>query len=355
MHLQIRTKILFIFLLSLGVSTSSYADCSTDRQLDVTASPKTNKQASLFLENDFFSTHLGLGDSDRWYTNGVKLTYSYDQDTAALPTVTMRNAVERLAKAVHIDDFCQARYGVAFGQLMFTPSNTLTPLPQPNDRYYGGWLYMGGVIQEHSAAKTVTAELDVGVTGPLSGAEWAQNLVHRMFNYQRSQGWNNQIKNEPGIQFNYNSISKLQGNDYFDASGYWGAVVGTIFDNAKVGMILRLGELSDSVPASVIESPVIGGDLQKHGWYFLARGEVEGVLHNTFIDGSLFRSDPFANNTERKPVVGQVTLGFVKEGLFGEPVKFSFLLSRRTQEFTSPTVGQGQLFTFGTVNVEFPI
>jgi hypothetical protein len=214
---------------------------------------------------------------------------------------------------------------------------------------------MGGVIQERSDKKTVTAELDVGVTGPYSGAEWAQKEIHRLFNYDAPQGWHNQIKTEPGLQFNYNSITRLEGNSHFDVSGYWGAVVGTIFDNAKVGMILRLGQLSDNVPASVIESPVIGGDLQTHGWYFLAKGEVEGVLHNTFIDGSLFRSDPFANNTETKPVVGQVTVGFVKEGLFDEPVKLSFLLSRRTQEFTSPTVGAGQLFTFGTVNVEFPI
>ncbi len=93
---------------------------------------------------------------------------------------------------------------------MFTPSNTQTPLPQPDDRYYGGWLYMGGVIQEHSDAKTVTAELDVGVTGPYSGAEWAQKEVHRLFNYDQSQGWDNQIETEPGIQFSYNSIRKLE-------------------------------------------------------------------------------------------------------------------------------------------------
>ncbi|HEY7985333.1 MAG TPA: lipid A deacylase LpxR family protein [Methylophilaceae bacterium] len=355
MHLKLPATILFIGLVSLCAFSSAFADCSAESPPDTGASAKTNKQASLFLENDFFSTHLGLGDSDKWYTNGVKFTYTYDEDTAMLPTATMRNAVERLAKAVHIDDFCQARYGVAFGQLMFTPQDTTIAAPQPNDRYYGGWLYMGGVIQERSDKKTVTAEFDVGVTGPYSGAEWAQKEIHRLFNYDAPQGWHNQIKTEPGLQFNYNSITRLEGNSHFDVSGYWGAVVGTIFDNAKVGMILRLGQLSDNVPASVIESPVIGGDLQTHGWYFLAKGEVEGVLHNTFIDGSLFRSDPFANNTETKPVVGQVTVGFVKEGLFDEPVKLSFLLSRRTQEFTSPTVGAGQLFTFGTVNVEFPI
>jgi hypothetical protein len=343
-------------LLAVCACFAAWADCSVpDDAASPPAGTKTNKQASLFLENDFFSTHLGFGDSDKWYTNGVKLTYSYDEETAALPTATMKNAVEKVAKALHFEDFCEARYGIAFGQLMFTPSDITISAPQPNDRFYGGWLYMGGVIQQHSDDKTTTAELDIGTTGTYSGAEWAQKLIHRNFGYDAPQGWHNQIKTEPGLQFSYNSISKLQGNDYFDASCYWGGVVGTIFDNAKVGMILRLGELSDSVPASVIESPVIGGDLQKHGWYFLARGEVEGVLHNTFIDGSLFRSDPFTPNTELKPVVAQVTLGFVKEGLFNEPVKFSFLLSRRTQEFTSPTVGTGQLFTFGTVNVEFPI
>lgn len=83
------------------------------------------------------------------------------------------------------------------------------------------------------------------------------------------------------------------------------------------------------------------------------RAEAQGVLHNTFIDGSLFRAAPFQSNVKRKPVVAQVTAGFVKEGIFDSDAKFSFLLTRRTAEFTSPNWTSGAMFTFGTINVEW--
>lgn len=341
------TNLLIICLLSFWACSSSFADCHETNPIK-----QGETQFSAYLENDLFSKRVGLGESDKWYTNGIKITLTFDENTDVLPTRVICSAVDTMAQMLQMEHIENAKYGLAVGQLMFTPRDIATPVAQPNDRFYGGWLYAGGVMQIKNEDKIKTAELDFGVTGPISLAEDAQKLIHRIFHYTRPAGWGNQIKTEPGIQFSYNSISKLAGASHIDVSRYWGVVAGTEFDNAKGGLILRLGILPDNVPASVIESPVISGDLDKPGLYFLARGEVEGVLHNTFIDGSLFRSDPFHSNIEREPVVGQMTFGIVVQHFFGWDDKFSFLLNRRTAEFSSPTLGKGPLFTFGTVNLE---
>lgn len=341
-----------MFMVCFAVIFSFSDAMANENPSDKTAKKHNGRQASIFLENDVFSSALRLGKSDKWYTNGIKLVYSYDEENHMPQTKMMQDAVGSLASHL-LDD--GRRHGVVIGQLMYTPNNIAAATPQPNDRFYGGWLYFGGVVQKNSANQTRTAELVIGMVGRYSFAEQAQKFIHRSFGYTTPAGWDYQIRSEPGVQFSYNNIVKFKSASYADASYYLGGVAGTVFDNLKGGFILRLGDNLEKVPVSVIESPVLGAKLKDHGWYLLLRGEIQGVLHNTFIDGSLFRADPFQSNIKSKPIIGQLTGGIIKEGVFGVPIKFSFLVNRKTPEFTSPTLGRGPLFTYGTVNIEFPL
>ncbi len=310
-----------------------------------------NRQHSVYWENDSIPGFLGAAPSDRWYTNGVKGVYSYDAANAFAPTTFVHNRLNDAAQSLL--GTC-VRRGVILGQLMFTPQNIATPAPQPNDRFYGGWLYLGGVMQNDDAAKnnnyTRTAELDIGVVGSYSLAEQTQTAIHSAFHYTLPGGWNNQIRGEPGVQFSFNDITRFASTSYADASYYGGVVAGTVFDNIKGGVILRWGQSMDNVPVSMIESPVIGARLQDRGFYTLFRAEVAGIAHNTFIDGSFFNPPPFQSNIQSKPLVGQATVGFVYEG---RSIKATLLLSRRSAEFTSPTLPNGAIFTFGTISVEW--
>lgn len=338
----------------LGLLTHAVAaesnDCDTEH---------SNRRASVYWENDSLASLVGGRPSDKWYTNGLKLVYSYADGCAMSHTKMMQTAASGIAKQFDLFND-EARHGVVIGQLMFTPKNIAISAPQPNDRYYGGWLYFGHIIQSDSSAiKTSTGELDVGIVGPYSYAGQVQTFVHgQMLHVTLPAGWDHQIRGEPGIQLSYNQIEKIPKTvtAFSDASFYRGAVVGTVFDNVKGGLVFRLGSNLESIPVSIIESPLISSNKwQRHGAYMLLRTEVQGVLHNTFIDGSFFRSAPFQSNVKRKPIVAQATLGLVKEGVFDGDAKLSFLLTRRTAEFTSPEFGAGTLFTYGTLNLEWPI
>src|SRR5947209_2163074 len=117
--------------------------------------------ASITVENDFFAGY------DHHYTNGVQLAF------AATPSTVF-----------------------AVGQRMYTPTNTDTPTPDPNDRPYAGWLY---ALTDTRLPTTGTIDhltLSLGVVGPHALARQTQDAVHRVLGEAESQAWDSQLKSE---------------------------------------------------------------------------------------------------------------------------------------------------------------
>lgn len=327
----------------------------------------------ILWENDVFTGKL-LGRSDKWYTNGIKVYNSYKENCIPgyLPGF-LENQISDLGNG----GLYAVQTGNVVGQLMFTPKNLTTAAPQPMDRFWGGWLYAGIVAQrkpygnqqsgkELNKDELETLELDVGVTGPLSGTEQVQRGIHAISNSTMPQGWGNQIKTEPGIQLNYVRTQrfpkhlKIGEPPHMDFSWHYGGSVGTLFDYVNGGFTVRLGsKLTDDAP-NVIESPSIGQFRRtSNAGYFLARIDVKGVAHNTFIDGSLFRGNPHASYLSSKYIVPQLTFGGVLEceyndGGVKDGARLSVLIHRRGSEFRSPA-GPGAIFNFATVNVEWDL
>jgi hypothetical protein len=46
-----------------------------------------------------------------------------------------------------------------------------------------------------------TTEVDIGVIGPASMARQSQNFIHDLRGFDRFEGWDNQLHNEPGLLF----------------------------------------------------------------------------------------------------------------------------------------------------------
>lgn len=362
-----------------GLAVVLWASCGAAWAED-TPDTKNNCEGKggkhILWENDVFTGKL-LGRSDKWYTNGFKI-YGGDR-----PNCVPDYGLDFLENRIRdLDD--GGRYAVqtgnVFGQLMFTPKDLTMVVPQPMDRFWGGWLYGGVVVQRQpydmqqsekkgNKEELETLELDVGITGPVSGAEQVQRLVHAATNSTMPYGWGNQIKTELGIQFNYSRIkrvwkyldnSKAPNASNWDFSWHYGGAVGTLFDYVNGGATIRFGcRLTDEAP-NVIESPSIGqfrdiGD----GGYLLARLDMKGVVHNAFIDGSLLRGQPHVSYLSSKRIVPQLTFGGVAEWKHsdnGKPegLRLSLLIHRRGSEFRSPA-GPGAIFNFATLNVEWDI
>lgn len=229
-------------------------------------------------ENDLLTSKL-LGRSDKWYTDGIKLASSYKPN--CIPGWLPDRLHNTLASLMNEQEY-NLVFGFTLGQLMFTPKNLATPLPQPMDRFWGGWLYNGMLVQRQpksSRNELETLEVDYGVTGPLSGAEQLQKLIHKLSNSTMPHGWNNQIKTEPAIQITYSRTVhtpqyRISGTPLsLDLAWHYGAVAGTLFDYVNGGLTARLGTKLTDVTPGTIENPAIANSAKSgmpvtcwHGW-----------------------------------------------------------------------------------------
>ncbi len=161
---------------------------------------QVNEKHSLRIvwDNDFINLR---GDgTDRYYTNGMRIDYFYTKKhKAKFPSSLLLN----------ISDDNNNIYGLGIAQFMFTPKNIAVPEIQYNDRPYSGALYSILSLQSIDKIKKtkVSSEIRLGVLGPMSFAKETQTWAHRVINYTKPEGWNNQVPND--IILNYNiSIEK---------------------------------------------------------------------------------------------------------------------------------------------------
>ena len=113
------------------------------------------------FDNDEF------GGSDRHYTAGFRLACNRSAPSFLDPVTE---------ESRHPDDITNSRATYSIGQGIFTPDDISESELIEDDQPYAGWLYLGFALEKETVPKDNsqrfldTAELQVGVIGPLSGA-----------------------------------------------------------------------------------------------------------------------------------------------------------------------------------------
>src|SRR5688572_18766567 len=148
---------------------------------------------SLTAEND------ALSNSDRHYTQGARLSYLSADDALPRWSEVLSQSLPALGYSLSAQKF-----GFALGQEIYTPEDLQTTVLQVEDRPYAGWLYGRFTLQRRGPvsdrwAVMESLHLDLGVIGPESQANDLQKVWHG----QDPQGWEHQLKTEPGINFHY--------------------------------------------------------------------------------------------------------------------------------------------------------
>ncbi|NBV24061.1 MAG: lipid A deacylase LpxR family protein [Proteobacteria bacterium] len=298
--------------------------------------------------------------TDRHYTAGSKLNYLGGE--VDLTDVNGRTGFAGwLAK--HAPSFgpdpAVARLGLGVGQNIYTPTDTATRAYQPNDRPYAGVLYASLVLQTRGTTSGGTERLDIwrldlGVIGPASLAEDAQNTVHRVRDLPTANGWANQLQNEPALALRYQRTwrfgpggSQLWSWDFLPTAG---ASLGNIGTYAALGGQVRWGRnlTRDFGPVTIdsINTPttgrVLGGD-NPTGFYVFAGVEGRAVGYNSVLDGNLFRT---GHHVDKFPLVGDTKFGAVFTHKWFDVTLAEVI---RTKEF----IGQKEIDAFGSLSVSF--
>ncbi len=268
----------------------------------------------------------------------------------------LMDRVERLQNSGTI----QYNVSVGLGQIIYTPENTETDELQKNDRPYAGYLYGFAALHEKQEFTMDTFELNLGIVGPSSLAENSQNEVHRMRNLDISNGWKNQLHDEPAIMLSWarnyrlNSASSNYGLSW-DILPYHILTAGNTLTQAVAGSEVRLGwNLSTSFATSMIrtgsavKAPVQEGedlDVKRNlGLYLFAAAEVRAVAHNIFLDGNTWRS---SHSVSKEFWVGSLNYGVA---ITIKNVQLAYHNVYLSKEFKTQKHGQN----YGSVTITVP-
>lgn len=240
MPARVRTALL-LFLLSS--TTSIAADGGT----------------RFFWENDAV-----FGDSDRYYTNGMRfeLWFPAGQVNATRPMSLFGSGLSgsSMPKKDHWFEFwklnrpgCRSLVGFSFGQTMFTSSNIRTPVVSSADRNYAAHLYLGGMIYESCAGRDIYLELTIGALGPPAMGEQSQTLIHRLIGSPPPQGWDDQTPARLAVQSHLEYRRRMT-----DSAGWllFGRA-GSVYITAGAGIQYRVGrfERDSSFPGTGMSHP----------------------------------------------------------------------------------------------------
>ena len=299
---------------------------------------------SAVIENDKF-----ISGTDRDYTTGTH--FSYLSAPGELPNW----ANELAAKIPLLASEGKRRIGYNIGQSIFTPEDTETSALVRDDRPYAGWLYGGVALLSEKPNTLDTLELDLGIVGPHAFGEQVQNNFHRLIGSPESNGWDNQLDDEPGVLLIYERkwrtpdwrFSDSNSRLGIDATPHVGATLGNVFTYAGAGLGIRIGQNlpSDFGPPRI--RPGLPGagffDLQsgQTAWYFFASAEGRAVARNIFLDGNTFTD---SHSVDKEPFVGDFQLGFA---FMINSARITYAQVFRTKEYE----GDEPFDSFGTLSL----
>lgn len=309
---------------------------------------------TLQIENDFFTQ---LTNTDRHYTNGLRLSrVSAPGDVpgwlaamAAVPSNFGPDFTDRPP---------EQRWGISIGHSMFTPDDTDAVALVPDDRPYAAWLYLG--LSVHSvyeradgAGREDSFAVEAGIVGPSAKGEEVQNTYHDLINVARAYGWDNQLRDEPGLQFIFERKWRSAHEDA-DPTGWmerdviphFAVSLGNVMTDVGVGATVRYGHnLHDDFGPPRIRPGLPGSEsFDREGavdWYLFAGLETRYVARNIFLDGNTWKD---SHSVDRRP--------FVLDGQLGFAVLYGRTRLTYTHAFVSPEFNeQRQWDQFGALTL----
>jgi hypothetical protein len=324
----------------------SAENCADIKSLDAKGS-----EVQLFIENDM------LAHTDRYYTNGIKLGIGVPGDTLA----ELFCHSSKLALAPFSNEEDRLHFGWFVGNNLYTPKKITIAAPQPNDRPWAAWMYLGGVAQRlnKESGRLDTVEIDVGMVGPPALGEQIQSWGHRLVGASKPLGWANQIPAEPAVVVSYLHKQKIKlGTEYLEVIPHAGVSVGNVFTLARAGGIARIGLNMTGFGPDSIEPG--GATLQntrnaadpdsrtKFEFYGFAGFDGRLVGRNIFLDGTLFRDSP---SVSKRDYVHDLSVGV---SMRYQRLRISLTRIRRSEEFYTATGGGGsQTFDSLNMGIEF--
>ncbi len=319
---------------------------------------------SFGFENDLFA------DTDRFYTNGIKLNWispelKWFEDldwikNDELLSGTLKKFIDLLPYSHDSDR--QRHFSFSIGQKMYTPQDISNFNLIVNDRPYAGWLYGDIGFHSKNERRLDTFEIQMGLIGDISLAEEAQDFIHSIRGINKANGWDNQLENEIGLALIYDQKRRvIRRTDIYKSLGFdtilhMGGAVGNVFTNFNSGGEFRIGwnlptDFGSALirPAGNTNAPTDAKDpryqfgQEAFSFYFFAGANGRWVIRDIFLDGNTF-SD--SHSIDKRALVGEFVVG---SSVVFTNLKVSYAQVFRSKEFDGQSSGQN----FGSISLSY--
>jgi hypothetical protein len=313
---------------------------------------------SIYSENDKY-----FAGTDQHYTNGVKVSF-LSTDLSSFTTDPVPKPVQEIARTLGslVPPGRDVKLGLSFGQNIYTPIDTRTTAPQPLDRPYAAWLYGGVAFEVYqpprifatgsgAVARLDTLEITAGMVGPLAFGQQVQNNYHHLIGVKTAKGWDNQINNEPGLNFVYERKWRYSTKDSRDGFGadfipHAGFSLGNIFTYANTGFEVRSGwRMPADFGTNLIRPSGDSNSARRAPFSMFVFFAVDGraIAHDVTLDGNTFRDSA---SVDRTPFVADLTGGLA---VGTRHWQVTYTQASRTREFSTQTKAS----VFGSISVTF--
>lgn len=291
-----------------------------------------------------------ISSADYYYSSGVELLWVSPPLGTSDPwlAAASRRALEKLPPPSPGDP---TKYvALSLGQKIFTPRDINSPALQVTDRPYAGWSYGGLALHYRSVAVLDTVELNLGLVGPQSYARETQAFFHELVEKAEPQGWQHQLRNEPGVVAVYERKWRSPpwglGNFHeLQLIRHLGGALGNVYTHANGGAEIRLGhQLPDDFGTGLmLSAPRAGVQAPAHafGFHLFAAFDGRLVVRNLFLDGNTFTDSHWVS---KEKLVADLSLG---ASLSYGRCTITFAHVYRTKEFERQPNGQ----RFGALQV----
>ena len=251
----------FLIFFLIGAIDSSYSQKSYSKEFGIKS------------DNDLYtSTYY-----DRYYTNGTFLYFRY---------VSNRSTIKK------INEF-------EIGQKMYTPQLSSPDSPTIIDRPYAGYSYLKYSLMFFSKKNyALKSSFEFGVLGPKAMAEEAQEIIHDIYGFNPSKGWEDQIQNTLGINMDFQftkPFSDIQ-KKHLDFTSVTSLKIGTIVSELTTNIYGRINLVNKPLNfyhnSTLFESNLNRDKAsQKKELFLFFKPQLGFALYNATIEGSLFNDD----------------------------------------------------------------
>jgi len=253
----------------------------------LTAQQKNNLQILKISEDDDFFNLRGEG-TDRGYSSGFKIELYYTKTKAAkFPSNLL----------MKITGNAENLYGWGISQNLFTPNNISKTEIQRDDRPYAATLYISHLLISSDKFKQqkLTTSVSLGTIGKYAFGKEIQSWFHGIIDYQKPQGWNNQIKTDVILNYfiNYEKMV-FSPTENLEIIGNVGGNVGTLYNNVGIGLQFRAGIFNNyfsNYERPAFSSSTVENGNKKSQFYFYMKTDVTAVMDNAVLQGGFFTHD----------------------------------------------------------------